>query len=156
MKLRMTKYYRYFLFNSDLYKCDLIWKVEACVMNSNSPALHCDWPCASNPAVCVCVCLGVGLIRPKGKIKFKNIDNEVFFLLFPHLQAPFPNSGFVNGFSSTGHYKTANNSLNMTRPYNRNRYVESWSCILSEVPWVVSSCLSVGEDALNPYMPVCG
>ncbi|XP_023860904.1 la ribonucleoprotein 4Aa isoform X2 [Salvelinus sp. IW2-2015] len=35
--------------------------------------------------------------------------------------APFPNSGFVNGFSSTGHYKTGNNSLNMTRPYNRNR-----------------------------------
>ncbi|XP_041712750.2 la-related protein 4-like isoform X2 [Coregonus clupeaformis] len=35
--------------------------------------------------------------------------------------APFPNSGFVNGFSSTGHYKTGNNSLNMTRPFNRNR-----------------------------------
>ncbi|KAJ8017098.1 hypothetical protein DPEC_G00014240 [Dallia pectoralis] len=35
--------------------------------------------------------------------------------------APFPNSGFVNGFSSPGHYKSGNNSLNMTRPFNRNR-----------------------------------
>ncbi|KAK6308475.1 hypothetical protein J4Q44_G00217460 [Coregonus suidteri] len=35
--------------------------------------------------------------------------------------APFPNSGFVNGFSSPGHYKTGNNSLNITRPFNRNR-----------------------------------
>ncbi|KAM6977773.1 la ribonucleoprotein 4Aa [Aplochiton taeniatus] len=35
--------------------------------------------------------------------------------------APFPNSGFVNGFTSTGHYKTASNSLNITRPFNRNR-----------------------------------
>uniref|UniRef100_A0A8C7S6I4 La ribonucleoprotein 4Aa n=1 Tax=Oncorhynchus mykiss TaxID=8022 RepID=A0A8C7S6I4_ONCMY len=35
--------------------------------------------------------------------------------------APFPNSGFVNGFSSPGHYKTGNNSLHITRPFNRNR-----------------------------------
>ncbi|XP_076028150.1 la ribonucleoprotein 4Aa [Genypterus blacodes] len=35
--------------------------------------------------------------------------------------APFPNSGFVNGFSSTGHYKGGSSSLNMTRPFNRNR-----------------------------------
>lgn len=35
--------------------------------------------------------------------------------------APFPNSGFVNGFSSPGHYKTGSNSLNITRPFNRNR-----------------------------------
>ncbi|XP_026877172.2 la-related protein 4 isoform X1 [Electrophorus electricus] len=35
--------------------------------------------------------------------------------------APFPNSGFVNGFSSPGHYKTGSNSLNMGRPFGRNR-----------------------------------
>lgn len=35
--------------------------------------------------------------------------------------APFPNSSFVNGFSSAGHYKTGSNSLNITRPFNRNR-----------------------------------
>ncbi|KAM6929477.1 la ribonucleoprotein 4Aa isoform 1-T1 [Lycodopsis pacificus] len=35
--------------------------------------------------------------------------------------APFPNSSFVNGFGSAGHYKTASSSLNMTRPFNRNR-----------------------------------
>ncbi|KAI4900776.1 hypothetical protein NFI96_017572 [Prochilodus magdalenae] len=35
--------------------------------------------------------------------------------------APFPNSGFVNGFSSAGHYKTGSNSLNIGRPFNRNR-----------------------------------
>ncbi|XP_039507726.1 la-related protein 4 isoform X4 [Pimephales promelas] len=35
--------------------------------------------------------------------------------------APFPNSGFVNGFSSPGHYKTGSNSLNLSRPFNRNR-----------------------------------
>ncbi|XP_020503938.2 la ribonucleoprotein 4Aa isoform X2 [Labrus bergylta] len=35
--------------------------------------------------------------------------------------APFPNSSFVNGFGSAGHYKTGSNSLNITRPFNRNR-----------------------------------
>lgn len=35
--------------------------------------------------------------------------------------APFPNSSFVNGFGSAGHYKTASSSLNITRPFNRNR-----------------------------------
>ncbi|KAL7859745.1 hypothetical protein SRHO_G00148920 [Serrasalmus rhombeus] len=35
--------------------------------------------------------------------------------------APFPNSGFVNGFSSAGHYKTGSNSLNIGRPFSRNR-----------------------------------
>ncbi|XP_053173520.1 la-related protein 4 isoform X2 [Scomber japonicus] len=35
--------------------------------------------------------------------------------------APFPNSGFVNGFGSAGHYKTGSNSLNINRPFNRNR-----------------------------------
>ncbi|XP_030623342.1 la ribonucleoprotein 4Aa isoform X2 [Chanos chanos] len=35
--------------------------------------------------------------------------------------APFPNSGFVNGFSSPGHYKTNSNSLNIGRPFSRNR-----------------------------------
>ncbi|XP_062314550.1 la ribonucleoprotein 4Aa isoform X1 [Osmerus eperlanus] len=35
--------------------------------------------------------------------------------------APFPNSGFVNGFNSPGHYKTGSNSLNISRPFNRNR-----------------------------------
>ncbi|KTG32387.1 hypothetical protein cypCar_00027400, partial [Cyprinus carpio] len=34
--------------------------------------------------------------------------------------APFPNSGFVNGFSSAGHYKTGSNSLNLSRPFSRN------------------------------------
>uniref|UniRef100_A0A8C2ZS71 La ribonucleoprotein 4 n=1 Tax=Cyclopterus lumpus TaxID=8103 RepID=A0A8C2ZS71_CYCLU len=36
--------------------------------------------------------------------------------------APFPNSSFVNGFGSAGHYKTGSSSLNITRPFNRNRY----------------------------------
>lgn len=35
--------------------------------------------------------------------------------------APFPNSGFVNGFSSPGHYKNGSNSLNLGRPFSRNR-----------------------------------
>ncbi|XP_047456808.1 la-related protein 4 isoform X2 [Mugil cephalus] len=35
--------------------------------------------------------------------------------------APFPNSSFVNGFGSAGHYKTNSSSLNITRPFNRNR-----------------------------------
>ncbi|KAJ8370044.1 hypothetical protein SKAU_G00100720 [Synaphobranchus kaupii] len=35
--------------------------------------------------------------------------------------APFPNSGFVNGFSSPGHYKTGSNSLSTGRPFSRNR-----------------------------------
>ncbi|XP_029973804.1 la ribonucleoprotein 4Aa isoform X2 [Salarias fasciatus] len=35
--------------------------------------------------------------------------------------APFPNSSFVNGFGSAGHYKTGTTSLNITRPFNRNR-----------------------------------
>ncbi|XP_066527100.1 la ribonucleoprotein 4Aa isoform X2 [Hoplias malabaricus] len=35
--------------------------------------------------------------------------------------APFPNSGFVNGFGSSGHYKTGSNSLNIGRPFSRNR-----------------------------------
>ncbi|XP_075882484.1 la ribonucleoprotein 4Aa isoform X2 [Nelusetta ayraudi] len=35
--------------------------------------------------------------------------------------APFPNSSFVNGFGSAGHYKGGSNSLNITRPFNRNR-----------------------------------
>ncbi|XP_011475342.1 la-related protein 4 isoform X1 [Oryzias latipes] len=35
--------------------------------------------------------------------------------------APFPNSSFVNGFSSPGHYKPSSTSLNITRPFNRNR-----------------------------------
>lgn len=35
--------------------------------------------------------------------------------------APFPNSSFVNGFGSAGHYKTGSSPLNITRPFNRNR-----------------------------------
>ncbi|XP_075332765.1 la ribonucleoprotein 4Aa isoform X2 [Odontesthes bonariensis] len=35
--------------------------------------------------------------------------------------APFPNSGFVNGFGSAAHYKTGTTALNITRPFNRNR-----------------------------------
>uniref|UniRef100_A0A8C6TW64 La ribonucleoprotein 4Aa n=1 Tax=Neogobius melanostomus TaxID=47308 RepID=A0A8C6TW64_9GOBI len=35
--------------------------------------------------------------------------------------APFPNSTFVNGFGSAGHYKPNSSSLNITRPFNRNR-----------------------------------
>ncbi|XP_053706433.1 la-related protein 4 isoform X1 [Synchiropus splendidus] len=35
--------------------------------------------------------------------------------------APFPNSNFVNGFSSTGHYKTGSGPVNISRPFNRNR-----------------------------------
>ncbi|XP_061114475.1 la ribonucleoprotein 4Aa isoform X2 [Conger conger] len=35
--------------------------------------------------------------------------------------APFPNSGFVNGFSSPGHYKTGSNSLSTGRLFSRNR-----------------------------------
>ncbi|XP_015246636.1 PREDICTED: la-related protein 4 isoform X1 [Cyprinodon variegatus] len=35
--------------------------------------------------------------------------------------APFPNSSFVNGFGSAGHYKAGSTALNLTRPFNRNR-----------------------------------
>lgn len=37
------------------------------------------------------------------------------------VQAPFPNSGFVNGFGSGGHYKSGTGALNLTRPFNRSR-----------------------------------
>lgn len=36
--------------------------------------------------------------------------------------APFPNSTFVNGFGSAGHYKPTSSSLNIPRPFNRNRH----------------------------------
>uniref|UniRef100_A0A3Q2U1F9 La ribonucleoprotein 4Aa n=1 Tax=Fundulus heteroclitus TaxID=8078 RepID=A0A3Q2U1F9_FUNHE len=35
--------------------------------------------------------------------------------------APFPNTSFVNGFGSAGHYKGGSTALNLTRPFNRNR-----------------------------------
>ncbi|XP_028849183.1 la ribonucleoprotein 4Aa [Denticeps clupeoides] len=35
--------------------------------------------------------------------------------------APFPNSGFVNGFGSPAHYKPGTNSLGLGRPFSRNR-----------------------------------
>ncbi|TNM87150.1 hypothetical protein fugu_007380 [Takifugu bimaculatus] len=35
--------------------------------------------------------------------------------------APFPNSSFVNGFGSGGHYKSGTGALNLTRPFNRSR-----------------------------------
>ncbi|XP_036388593.1 la-related protein 4 isoform X1 [Megalops cyprinoides] len=35
--------------------------------------------------------------------------------------APFPNSGFVNGFGSPGHYKSSSGSININRPFSRNR-----------------------------------
>ncbi|XP_018616256.2 la-related protein 4-like isoform X2 [Scleropages formosus] len=35
--------------------------------------------------------------------------------------APFPNSSFVNGFSSHGHYKTASSALNIGRTFPRSR-----------------------------------
>uniref|UniRef100_A0A1A8LBQ4 La ribonucleoprotein domain family, member 4Aa n=1 Tax=Nothobranchius pienaari TaxID=704102 RepID=A0A1A8LBQ4_9TELE len=35
--------------------------------------------------------------------------------------APFPNSSFVNGFGSAGHYKTNSATLNLTRSFNRSR-----------------------------------
>ncbi|XP_063808320.1 la-related protein 4 isoform X2 [Pseudophryne corroboree] len=35
--------------------------------------------------------------------------------------APFPNGGFVNGFNSSGSYKTSAASLSIGRPFNRNR-----------------------------------
>ncbi|MGH0177278.1 UNVERIFIED_CONTAM: hypothetical protein FKN15_074857 [Acipenser sinensis] len=36
-------------------------------------------------------------------------------------QAPFPNSSFVNGFSSPGNYKPNGSSLNIRPPFHRNR-----------------------------------
>ncbi|XP_075055384.1 la-related protein 4 isoform X2 [Mixophyes fleayi] len=35
--------------------------------------------------------------------------------------APFPNGGFVNGFNSSGSYKTSAASLSIGRPFHRNR-----------------------------------
>ncbi|XP_042304207.1 la-related protein 4 isoform X2 [Sceloporus undulatus] len=35
--------------------------------------------------------------------------------------APFPNGGFVNGFSSPGSYKTSAAALSISRPFHRNR-----------------------------------
>ncbi|KAM8977554.1 la-related protein 4 [Pelodytes ibericus] len=35
--------------------------------------------------------------------------------------APFPNSGFVNGFNSSGSYKSSAGSLSIGRPFHRNR-----------------------------------
>uniref|UniRef100_A0A8C5LWT1 La ribonucleoprotein 4 n=1 Tax=Leptobrachium leishanense TaxID=445787 RepID=A0A8C5LWT1_9ANUR len=35
--------------------------------------------------------------------------------------APFPNSGFVNGFTSSGSYKSSAGSLSIGRPFHRNR-----------------------------------
>lgn len=55
------------------------------------------------------------------------IDGHVFC----SSQAPFPNSGFVNGFGTAAHYKTGSNSLNIGRPFNRNRFVVLGSFILT-------------------------
>uniref|UniRef100_A0A8C2CH46 La ribonucleoprotein 4Aa n=1 Tax=Cyprinus carpio TaxID=7962 RepID=A0A8C2CH46_CYPCA len=54
--------------------------------------------------------------------------------------APFPNSGFVNGFSSAGHYKTGSNSLNLSRPFSRNRWVKLGSFILPPVYFELINC----------------
>ncbi|XP_056129885.1 la-related protein 4 [Lampris incognitus] len=35
--------------------------------------------------------------------------------------APFPNSGFVNGYSATGTHKAGSNPMNSGHPFNRNR-----------------------------------
>lgn len=35
--------------------------------------------------------------------------------------APFPNSSFVNGFGTTGPYKTGSGPMNISRPFNRTR-----------------------------------
>ncbi|KAM7401997.1 hypothetical protein PAMP_017273 [Pampus punctatissimus] len=43
--------------------------------------------------------------------------------LMPYFEtplAPFPNSGFMNGYSSPGNYKANSNSINTHRPRNRN------------------------------------
>lgn len=37
------------------------------------------------------------------------------------LQAPFPNGGFVNGFSSPGSYKANAAALSLGRPFHRTR-----------------------------------
>ncbi|TRZ00035.1 hypothetical protein DNTS_033581 [Danionella cerebrum] len=49
--------------------------------------------------------------------------------------APFPNSGFVNGFSSAGHYKTGSNSINLSRPFSRNR---PKVLMAMQVTWVIA------------------
>lgn len=37
------------------------------------------------------------------------------------IQAPFPNGGFMNGYSSSGNYKANSSSNNTHRPMSRNR-----------------------------------
>ncbi|XP_008411778.1 la ribonucleoprotein 4Aa isoform X2 [Poecilia reticulata] len=72
--------------------------------------------------------------------------------------APFPNSGFVNGFGSAGHYKAGSTALNLTRPFNRNRNHVKPQIRTSEV--TAASITPVPLESLtglrSPQPPVIG
>ncbi|PWA30891.1 hypothetical protein CCH79_00010732 [Gambusia affinis] len=72
--------------------------------------------------------------------------------------APFPNSGFVNGFGSAGHYKAGSAALNLTRPFNRNRNHVKPQIRTSEV--TAASITPVPLESLtglrSPQPPVIG
>nr|KAF6374083.1 La ribonucleoprotein 4 [Pipistrellus kuhlii] len=52
---------------------------------------------------------------------FKYLREEVKTFQGKPIMAPFPNSSFVNGFSSPGSYKTTAAAMNMGRPFQKNR-----------------------------------
>lgn len=70
--------------------------------------------------------------------------------------APFPNSSFVNGFGSAGHYKTASSSLNITRQFNRNRNHVKPQVRTSEVtpPSITPVALESLTGLRSPQPPV--
>uniref|UniRef100_A0A8D2J0E2 La ribonucleoprotein 4 n=1 Tax=Varanus komodoensis TaxID=61221 RepID=A0A8D2J0E2_VARKO len=67
--------------------------------------------------------------------------------------APFPNGGFVNGFSSPGSYKTNTAALSIGRPFHRNRvkphFRVSGSSEHSTEATSTASAMSVGEGQLH-------
>lgn len=54
----------------------------------------------------------------------------MIFFLFGDMQAPFPNSGYMNGYSSSGNYKANSSSVNTHAAMTRNRYVQLWYKLL--------------------------
>uniref|UniRef100_H3DCC1 La ribonucleoprotein 4Aa n=1 Tax=Tetraodon nigroviridis TaxID=99883 RepID=H3DCC1_TETNG len=72
--------------------------------------------------------------------------------------APFPNSSFVNGFGSAGHYKSGSGALSLSRPFNRSRnhikpQVRSGEVAVASVTTVPLESLS-GLRSPQPATPV--
>ncbi|XP_053561505.1 la-related protein 4 [Bombina bombina] len=63
--------------------------------------------------------------------------------------APFPNGGFVNGFNSSGSYKTNAASLSIGRPFHRNRVKPQFRTSTNTSDRTVDSSTTVSPVALT-------